>query len=55
MKTKLLALLAQLQGMAATLQVKGVCVGLVLGFLGHPMLKVAVDAAMLLVKGVLKI
>ena len=55
MKTKLLALLAQLKGLTSSLQLKGLLVGLALGYLGHPIIKLAVDAVLLLVKGLFKI
>jgi hypothetical protein len=55
MKAQLLVLLAKLQSMASTLQLKAVLVGAAIGYLGHPVIKLAVDAAMLIIKGLLRI
>jgi hypothetical protein len=64
MKAKLLALLAQLKvllsnlnlsSLTSSLQLKGVLVGLLLGYFGSPVIKLAVDLVFLLVKGLLKL
>jgi hypothetical protein len=64
MKAKLLALLASLKGLlgklnlsalTGSLQLKGLLVGLVLGYLGHPLIKLAVDLVVGIVKTLMKL
>jgi hypothetical protein len=55
MNPQVQAALAKVQSYANTLQLKGVLVGVALGYLGHPVIKLAVDGVVLLVRGLLKI
>ena len=55
MKAKLQALLAKHQSILSSLNLPGWVGGLLIGYFGHPVIKLGIDAVLLIIKGLLRI